>query len=187
MEQEKSSGRLGKLAERRNNVEKLYYEEGQEISKIAKALNSNKTQIKQDIKAIRDKKSDNDECMQIGSEIYFYKNNRFNFNSQEENIMQRKLDLYIAHCEKELKNHTLKIGEMPKINQARMITLIYQHFVFYIRACIKFGMIEEAKKAVDNCKGATEKQTNELETLSQEIEIAQKKYMKKNNNKEKEI
>ena len=89
MKKEKTTQR----EERRKKVEQLYYKEGKDLNDIVNEIHAQKATIINDIKHIKDIKSNDNEYMQIDWEIFMCQNYDFEDDTQI-TILKRKFDIY---------------------------------------------------------------------------------------------
>ena len=85
---------------------------------------------------------------------------------------------YILHCKERLAEGQLKREELETIKKVANITYKYDDIVFYIKSCIHFGQILEAKKAVNGARSSGEflpEQKEKLNELYRKIIEAGKK------------
>ena len=85
---------------------------------------------------------------------------------------------YILHCKERLAEGQLKREELETIKKVANITYKYDDIVFYIKSCIHFGQLLEAKKAVNGARSSGEflpEQKEKLNELYRKIIEAGKK------------
>ena len=85
---------------------------------------------------------------------------------------------YILHCKEMLAEGQLKREELETIKKVANITYKYDDIVFYIKSCIHFGQLLEAKKAVNGARSSGEflpEQKEKLNELYRKIIEAGKK------------
>lgn len=120
-----------RMKERREKVKKLYYIEEKKVMEIAKILQVSDTTIRIDIQRL-------DIMAKKGQ-------------TQEKSIKEIVENDYMNECRKKIKNKTLEKEELEFIRKISETTRSYGHEITYIRACILFSQMQEAKNELKYC------------------------------------
>lgn len=120
-----------RMKERREKVKKLYYIEEKKVMEIAKILQVTDATIRTDIKRL-------DIMIKKGQ-------------AEEKSTKEIVENDYMNECRKKIKNKTLEKEELEFIRKISEKTRSYGHMITYIRACILFNQMQEAKNELKYC------------------------------------
>lgn len=125
-----AKGRSEIIQERREKVKRLYYIEEKTVTEMAKILQVSRDTIYIDI-----------QILNIGQtgEI------------QEGNQKEIQESVYMNECRDKIKNKTLEKRELEFIKRISETTRSYGYMITYIRACILFNQMQEAKNELEFC------------------------------------
>ena len=125
-----SKGRREIMQERREKVKRLYYIEEKTVTEMAKILQVSRDTIYIDIRILN-----------IGQTGQI----------QEENQKEIQENVYMNECREKIKNKTLEKRELEFIKRISETTRSYGYMITYIRACILFSQMQEAKNELEFC------------------------------------